>query len=143
MSQRLDILYGLTAHTAFTASMILDGFRRDAEGVLLYIFAIGGALLVLPAFIYFVMRPRTFFLLANRERHQENSQISMGFWRIVLFAISWLYIGGWSIGWLIYASDLPRFIAGYLFIFGIVTSILISKYLFPSSIKKGNGVGLN
>lgn len=131
MRRRFEFLHGLVAHGAFIVAIILDGFRRESVGVALYVFSTGSAIFVLPAFIYFVTNPRSFFLLASQREDGEGHQVIGRGWKISLFLASWIYVAGWSLSWLLFAQMLPRPIASYSFMFGIMTTLLIAKYLFP------------
>lgn len=130
MSRRLEVLRSLMAHSAFITAIILDGFRRESAGIAFYAFSIGSALFVLPAFIYFVTSPRSFFLLPSLRESSEGRQVMGRAWRIVLFLASWAYVAGWSLSWLLFAQELPRPIASYSFMCGVITSLLVAKYLF-------------
>jgi hypothetical protein len=130
MSRRFEFLQGLVAHGAFIAAIILDGYRRESAGVALYLFSIVSAIFVLPAFIYFVTNPRYFFLLAAaRENSERHRAVGRG-WRVFLFLACWLYVACWSLSWLLFAQTLPRLIASYAFMCGVITTLLIAKYLF-------------
>lgn len=131
MSRRFEFPHGFVAHGAFIVAIILDGFRRESVGVALYFFSIGSAIFVLPAFIYFVTNPRSFFLLASQREDLEDRRVIGKGWKIFLFLASWVYVAGWSVSWLLFAQTLPRPIASYSFMFGIMTTLLIAKYLFP------------
>ena len=130
MSGRIDVLRGLIAHGAFVLGIVLDGFRRESSGLALYAFSIVGAIFVVPAFIYFVTNPRSFFLLPNQWRRSERNRAMGKGWQIVLFVASWLYVIGWSLSWLLFAQKLPRLVSSYGFMCGIVVTLLIAKHLF-------------
>lgn len=119
------------AHVAFIIAIILDGYRRESAGVALYVFSIGSAMFVLPTFIFFVTNPRSFFLLpSQQEDFEDRRDIGRG-WKILLFIACWIYVAGWALSWLLFAQTLPRPIASYIFMCGIITTLLIIKYLFP------------
>lgn len=130
MNRRFEFLRGLMAHGAFIIAIILDGFRRESAGGALYAFSIGSAVFVLPSFIYFVTNPRSFFLLAAAREDSESHQAAGRGWRIFLFLAGWLYVASWSLSWLLFAQTLPRLIASYAFMCGVITTLLIAKYLF-------------
>jgi hypothetical protein len=118
------------AHGAFIIAIVLDGFRRESAGIAFYVFSLGSAIFVLTAFLYFVLNPCSFFLIPSQRELSEDHQAIGRIFKIVLFFVSWVYVAGWSVSWLLFAPDLPRPIASYGFMFGVVTTLLISKYLF-------------
>ncbi|TLS17581.1 MAG: hypothetical protein FDZ72_13430 [Betaproteobacteria bacterium] len=130
MNRRVDVVYGVIAHGALILGIVLDGFRREAAGIAFYAYAIGGAILVLPAFIYFVTNPRSFFLLPGQWGGSESRQIRGRGWKYLLFVASWLFVAVWSLSWLLFAQNISRPIATYSFMCGVVVTILIAKHLF-------------
>lgn len=132
------VITGLMAHFAFIGGLFFDDLRRGESGFLASMFTIGSVSLVLPAFIFFYVQPRCFFLLPDtgiRGFKFMNSRWSL---KVVSFIISWSYLLGWVCLWLIFLSELPRVIASYSFLFAMVTTLLISDHLFLRNQKSTN-----
>jgi hypothetical protein len=119
------------AHGAFIAAIILDGFGRESVDIASYVFSIGSAICILPASIYFLLNPRSFFLLPSQRRHSGDQQAIGRALKIALFLASWAYfVVVWALIWLLIFGGLPQLIACYTFMFGVMTTSLLEKCLF-------------
>ena len=128
----------LVAHFALIGSIVADFYRRASSESVMGILAVIGAVLVLPSFIYFVLRPKAFFFIrgGGAETPRTPQDIKKQFW---ISLGSWLFVVGWSVGWLLLVTRLSDYmpplmarISGtYLFMMGLVISILLSRNLFP------------
>lgn len=130
ISRKSELLRAIMAHGAFIVAVILDGFRRESAGFALYVFSIGSAIFVFPSFIYFVINPRSFFLLSSQVRVREGRWVTSRVQKIAISIACWVYVVGWSLSWLLFVAELPRFVASYAFMCGVVTTLFIAKYLF-------------
>lgn len=131
MKLRQEFVLGLSAHMSFCIALFFDSFRRESHGLSEIFLSIGSALFSLPAFIYFVTFPRSFFLLPRAEKSSSVDKNVGRFRKFLTFILSWSYVAGWVIGWLLFAQIMPRPIASYIFMFGLVTTILIGRNLLP------------
>jgi hypothetical protein len=124
-------ILGFVAHLAFIGALIMDDISRgEISTFWASAFAIGSAFLGVPALLLFGIQPRCFFLLRDTGSRGFQFISSRRSLKTLAFILSWCYLLGWAFLWLIFASELPRIIASYFFLFAVVTVLLTSDHLF-------------